>query len=118
LESAVLFPCSDGWAEAAAGLPAALQDRFRPIGPDPEVVAVLVDKRRFAERLVALDVPHPWTRAVDDPSDLDEVPDEQLARCFLKPVDSQAFNRAFGLKAVRSPDREEASRFLRLARSR
>lgn len=112
LERAVVFPCSDRWVVAAAALDPGLADRFPASVPSLDSIETLVDKGRFLTLLRELDVPHPWSRTLEDPSELDQVPDHLFRDAFLKPRDSQRFMARFGVKAFRVQGREDARRRL------
>jgi predicted ATP-grasp superfamily ATP-dependent carboligase len=108
LESAVLIPCSDQWAVAVADLPDALRTRFRAsVAPSP-LLRQLVDKRAFLRTVVDLDIPHPWTMEIVEPSDLDRVDPARFGRAFLKPADSQSFMLERGVKALHVASPAEA----------
>lgn len=108
LDRAVLLPCSDDWALAVASLDPERRERFPASVPTPDTIRTLVDKARFAETVMELGTPHPWTRLVDGPADVDDVPPSRLANLFLKPRDSQSFMRDFGVKALHLASAEEA----------
>lgn len=80
------FPC------AIAGLPA---------------LRMLQDKRRFGRLLRRIGVPHPRTHAIRRIEDIDRIPFGPLDRVFLKPVDSQRFNRIIGHKGLWPRDRDD-----------
>lgn len=112
LEGAVIFPCSDRWVVATASLDPELADRFPASVPSLECVETLVDKGRFLAVLQELDIPHPWSRKVEDPAEIDQVPDHRFRDAFLKPRDSQRFIARFGVKAFRVQGRDDAKRRL------
>jgi predicted ATP-grasp superfamily ATP-dependent carboligase len=112
LDRGVLVPCSDRWAEAVGRLDPELRERFPTVVPGPEVVAVLVDKGRLEPALETAGVPHPQTFPVATRDHLDRVPDDVLARGFLKPRDSVGFYRTFGVKAFDFRGRQEAEELL------
>jgi D-aspartate ligase len=107
LDTAVLLPCSDHWAMAAAQLQPDLGERFPASVARPKVLERFVDKGLFDEMLVDLGIPHPWSRIVDGPDDLDSLPDGGFEAAFLKPRDSARFFRTFGVKAVAAGSRSE-----------
>jgi predicted ATP-grasp superfamily ATP-dependent carboligase len=90
LEQAVVFPCSDLWATAAASL---TRERFVPVVADRDVVATVTDKAAFGRALEELGVPHPRTRLARPGDDAD------VDGMFVKPVNSQVFFRRYGVKA-------------------
>ena len=104
----VLIPCSDEWAAAVRSLEPDLAERF-PSSLAPEsALQVFIDKGRFARVLEALAVPHPKTVPTVSESDLGAQPVEFFESAFLKPRQSQAFARRFGVKAFRFRDRDQA----------
>lgn len=112
LERAVLVPCSDDWARAVAALPHETTARFRASSPSAAALAEVVDKSAFAALARRAGVAHPATWPLDTPGALDRVPEEAWASAFLKPRDSQAFFRRFGVKAFWVRSREDAERRL------
>src|SRR4051794_15211464 len=64
LSRAVLFGCTDHWAETTAALPADLACRFPAVVAEPSVLAALTDKEAFAEAASLASVPTPRTRRV------------------------------------------------------
>lgn len=101
-ERAVLFPCSDEWALTCAQVAHGPTDRYTASLPPHDRLRRLVDKGGLLSLLEKLDVPRPWTRAIDGADELDAIPWERLAgNAFLKPRDSQHFMARFGVKAVR-----------------
>ena len=107
-ERAVAFPCTDMWAVALAAQPAETTDRFPASIAAPPALGTLVDKARFAAAAERLGVPIPRTVHAAGPHDLGELEDADLTALFFKPVDSQAFSRRFGVKAMRARGRFEA----------
>ncbi len=107
LEQAVVLPCSDQWVRAAATLPADSRDRFRAPVAGSDTIDALLDKARLAELLARHGVPHPRTIEVGGTVP-DEVGDDVLGTWFVKPRDSQAFVRRFGVKGFRLTGRDDA----------
>jgi len=101
LHRAVLMPCSDDWSLAVSRLPNDLDERFLKSMPDPEALSIAVNKERFRERLVRLDIPHPRTLPIHEIEDFKQVSDFESGRWFLKPCDSQSFHYRYGTKAFR-----------------
>ncbi len=100
-EQAVLIPGADDAALWLAGIAdSALSSRFRTSSSARETLEILQDKDRFAAYLAGSDIPHPHTFAIGERSDIAAIPIERLDRVFLKPVDSQRFNREFGYKGI------------------
>jgi D-aspartate ligase len=105
----VLLPCSDYWVTSVAGLPSSAREEYPASVPPSAALRALIDKAEFRASLTRLSLPHPRTRVVSRPSDLDGIPDEVLRQSFLKPAHSQQFFAHFGVKAFRISDREDAS---------
>ena len=112
LDRAVLLPCSDHWAMAAARLDPDLRERFPASVARPEALERFVDKGRFAETLVELDVPHPWSRLIELPEELESIPESGFGAAFLKPRDSVRFFGTFGVKAFMAGSRAELKSLL------
>lgn len=112
LSSAVLFGCSDSWAETLAALPADLTGRFPAVVAEPGVLHALTDKKAFAEAARVAGVPTPRTQRVSGPEDLAALSDQELVGAFLKPADSQRFNQRFGVKGLPVRDRVHAAQLL------
>ncbi len=107
LERGVLIACSDELALAAAELPRHIAERFPSYQPTASVLKLLVDKGAFLRTLETLSVAHPRTLVVERPEDLEAVSDAQLQTMFIKPRDSQHFQREMGVKGVRPTTRED-----------
>ncbi|MDN5780825.1 MAG: hypothetical protein L0H23_02180 [Luteimonas sp.] len=108
IEQAVLIPCADDaalWTADIAG--SELSTRFRTSSSSRATLEILQDKDRFAAYLAGTDVPHPRTFAIAGHGDIAAVDFSQLDRVFLKPVDSQRYNREFGGKGIWVNDRTE-----------
>lgn len=98
---AVLIPCADDaalWAADIAG--GELASRFLTSSSSRETLEILQDKDRFAAHLAGTDIPHPRTFAIIGRDDIAAIDFAHLDRVFLKPVDSQRFNREFGGKGI------------------
>ncbi|MGH7585904.1 MAG: hypothetical protein ACREMH_06635 [Gemmatimonadales bacterium] len=108
LDRAVLLPCSDAWARAVASLPTGLAARYPSSSPSRDALDHVVDKARFAELTRRAGVAHPESWPLDGPASLDQVADAVFASAFLKPRDSQAFFRRFGVKGFWVRSRAEA----------
>jgi predicted ATP-grasp superfamily ATP-dependent carboligase len=91
----VLIPPTDEWALAVARLPAELAARFPSSLAPLDSLEALIDKGRFAAVLEELGVPHPRTVRLGP-----ALPAEVFANAFLKPCDSMAFRRRFGVKGL------------------
>jgi len=106
---AVLIPCSDAAVNEIATLPATLAARFPASVAAPEVIRQLTDKAHFARLLDELDVARPRSFIVNRPEDLDAVPDAALESAFLKPRDSDRFEKRYRTKALPVSGRAEAA---------
>lgn len=112
-ERAVLFPCTDHWVLTAASLEEDLIRRF-PMSRAPRAaLEILVDKRKTAEILGRLGLPHPVTKVMRSPADLDGVSDAHLAGSFLKPTDSKIFFARYRVKGFSIAGRADAVEKLR-----
>jgi predicted ATP-grasp superfamily ATP-dependent carboligase len=107
-ERMALVPCSDEWATAVSLLEQDLAARFPSSLAPAAALAALVDKGRFAEVLDALALPHPRTLRLRRAAELQAVGEDLLSSAFLKPRESQAFARRFGVKAFHFRTRAEA----------
>lgn len=112
----VLIPCTDDWVLPVARLDPGLAARFPACVAPPESLEILLDKARFAEAVERLRVPHPRTICLESEDDVANLPDSAFRDAFLKPCDSQAFGRRYGLKAFRFETRSEAAALFREAR--
>ena len=116
IERGVLFPTSDHEAAAVAALPPELTRRFMASQTAEPVLTDLLDKEGLRRMLVAHDIPHPATISVEGPEDLDVL--EQggapfdLSLAFIKPRDSQEFNRRLRVKAIRPEGKDELRQWL------
>lgn len=99
---AVLIPGADDAALWLADIAAdgALSSRFRTSSSTRTTLEILQDKDRFAAYLAGSSIPHPRTFSIGERGDIAAIPIERLDRVFLKPVDSQRFNREFGCKGI------------------
>jgi D-aspartate ligase len=116
LPRAVLIACSDQWALAVSGLPAALRERFPASIAPHAAVQQFVDKDRFRGLVDRLDIPRPRTRSIREPGDLASASDEDLALGFLKPTESHVNNRQNKTKGFFVESREDAVRLVERAR--
>jgi D-aspartate ligase len=103
VERAVLFAASDDRVLEASLLPPHLCERFPSSLASSETIHALLDKLSLARLLQERDLPHPRTFA-----NLHDAPDEVFANAFLKPRNSLAFNRRYGVKGVRVASRADA----------
>jgi predicted ATP-grasp superfamily ATP-dependent carboligase len=100
-EKAVLIPCADDAALWTAELAdSELSTRFLTSSSSRATLEILQDKERFATYLAGTGIPHPRTFAIADRGDIAAIDFSRLDRVFLKPVDSQRYNREFGGKGV------------------
>ncbi|HEV7389723.1 MAG TPA: hypothetical protein VGN73_14010 [Gemmatimonadaceae bacterium] len=104
----VLIACSDFWTQTLAALPADVRNRYPTSIAPLSAIETLVDKSLFRGTLERLGLPHPKTRIVTTPSDLDDVPERMFQSSFLKPAHSQEFFARFGVKAFRVSDKAAA----------
>src|SRR5712672_835756 len=88
MQEAVLFPCSDGWSSAVAGLTPDVRARYHASVSPLEAVHQFVDKDRFRQLVQRLGVPAPRTFPIETPADLDRLTAADLQGAFLKPTDS------------------------------
>jgi predicted ATP-grasp superfamily ATP-dependent carboligase len=116
-ERLVLLPCTDDWVLPVARLEPALAERCAACVAPPETLEILLDKARFAEAVERLKMPHPRTIPLVSEADLDALPDAILRGAFLKPCDSQAFGRRYGVKAFHFDGRAHAIALFREARA-
>jgi predicted ATP-grasp superfamily ATP-dependent carboligase len=103
-----VIPCGDAWVSALAKLDPDLAARFPASIAPSETLDMVLDKGRFAEAMVRLGIPHPYTRPIETVDDLASFSDAALAGMFLKPRVSWAFQRRYGVKGFRCATREEA----------
>src|SRR5438445_985380 len=115
-ERMVVIPCTDAWVLAVARLDPALAARFPASLAPRESLEILLDKGRFAEAVQRFGVPHPRTICLASEDDLATLPDSAFQDAFLKPRDSWAFNRRYGVKAFRFETRAQAVAIVREAR--
>jgi predicted ATP-grasp superfamily ATP-dependent carboligase len=85
---------------AASELPPELAARFSASVPPPAALGALVNKACLHDWLSELGVPSPRTTRLRAARDLNGVPDDLLARSFLKPADSYTFQTRCGRKAL------------------
>jgi predicted ATP-grasp superfamily ATP-dependent carboligase len=112
LRRAVLLPCSDAWARKVAALPQDVAAHYRSSSPSADALDAVVDKANFAALTRRAGVAHPESWPLDGVASLAGVPEDAFESAFLKPRDSQAFFRRFGVKAFWVRSREEAARRL------
>jgi predicted ATP-grasp superfamily ATP-dependent carboligase len=103
VDRAVLFPASDDRVLEASRLRPSLRERFPVSIAEAGTLDALLDKLSLARLLQERGLPHPRTYA-----ELQEAPDDVFANAFLKPRDSLAFNRRYGVKGVRVSSRADA----------
>ena len=107
LDRAVLFPCGDDWALRVARCADEVRSRFPSSLPPYDGLYSLIDKGGLACLLDELSLPHPRTLPVDAETSVASLPDSALANVFVKPRDSAAFFRQFGVKGFRVSSRAE-----------
>ncbi len=109
MERAVLLPCGDEWALRIAQIADDVRARFPSSLPAYASLRSLIDKGGLAGLLDELALPHPRTLAIDATTDVDRWPDAALADAFIKPRDSAAFFRRYGVKAFRVSSRADVA---------
>lgn len=109
-ERAVLIPSSDDDALWASRLPPALRERFLVSCADPATMHRLQDKGEFAALANQHGIACPASYPVRSRRELLDFPFPKSGSYFFKPLDSQAFRRKFGVKAMSFSDRETALR--------
>jgi len=107
-ERMVLLPCSDNWVAAVSRLGPGLAARFPASIAPPEAINICLDKGHFAETMMRLGLPHPRTIVTDPCDDIRGHWDSSLRNPFLKPRNSFAFQRRYGVKALRVRSADEA----------
>jgi len=111
LDRAVLMPGADDAALWIAGLAGSrLANRFHFSSSSHETLDILQDKQRFGQFLATAGLPHPRTFTLNSQADVLAVPFDKMDRVFVKPMDSQHFNNAFGKKGIWAHDRDELNR--------
>lgn len=110
LERAVLMPCSDNWVQAVGQLSPALRERFPSVQAELDPLERLIDKGRFAEELVRLGIPHPYTKPISSAEDFSAIDESRFGDSFLKPRNSQEFFKRYRVKAFAAATREGAVR--------
>ncbi|MDT8368294.1 MAG: hypothetical protein RQ745_03745 [Longimicrobiales bacterium] len=107
IEGAVLIPCSDEFALETAHLPPDLARRFPSFQPSVATLERVLDKWAFHSVLREHDIPCPATYRVNRPDDTRSIEWVDSRALFVKPRDSQAFFRHFGVKGFMARNREE-----------
>ncbi len=107
-ERCVLMACADNWISAAATLPESLSKRFVSCQPPMDTLQLLLDKGDFASILRENDIPHPETVILESEEQIKALDPMLFGGSFLKPRDSHAFFRQYGVKACRVKSREDA----------
>lgn len=111
IDRAVLIAGADDAALWLADLPASgLGDRYLASASSRDTLGILQDKMRFGAFLAQSGIPHPRTFEIDSHQDIAAVPFGDLDRVFVKPVDSQRFMRAYGVKGYWAANRSEFER--------
>ncbi|HEV8449329.1 MAG TPA: hypothetical protein VGQ44_21070 [Gemmatimonadaceae bacterium] len=99
LDRAVLLPCEDDWALRVAKCASEVAERFPTSLSSYACLETVIDKGRLACVLDDLALPHPRTIPIDADEEGAPRPQSALEHVFLKPRDSAAFHRQFGVKA-------------------
>ncbi|HLJ48624.1 MAG TPA: hypothetical protein VKU01_21560 [Bryobacteraceae bacterium] len=108
LKEMVLIPSSDEWVQAVSRLPEDFNDRFPRSIPSVHTIEILTDKARFAWLLERLGVPRPRTIVLHSVPQMQALEESSYQNMFLKPVDSQAFSKRYGLKGFLIKDKANA----------
>ncbi|MDE2149809.1 MAG: hypothetical protein KGJ55_08265 [Gammaproteobacteria bacterium] len=111
LDEAVLITGADNaalWAADVAAGP--LAQRFHTSSSSRRTLEILQDKARFGRFLRDAGLPHPRTFPLDRFADIAQVPFGELDRVFVKPKDSQRFNKALDKKGIWADSRVELER--------
>lgn len=103
----VVIPCSDHAVKAVSGIIAA-GSQYRAVVPAPDLLAAITDKAEFSRLIDKYGVPHPATFIVEPGSPMIEIPSSGRSY-FIKPRDSQAFFRIYGVKGMRLEAGEDPS---------
>ena len=111
-DRAVLMPCADDWVLAVASLPADLSERYLSSLSPLALLSALLDKGGLRDLLARFEIPRPRTIPLKSREDLREADWSSGGEWFLKPADSQAFRRRFGVKALRVNSEAEARQML------
>lgn len=108
LSEAVLIPARDDAAMWAADIPQGdLSERLRVSTSSRATLEILQNKARFGEFLAQTDIPHPRTFSIASTQDIASIPFDELDRVFVKPADSQTFQRIMGVKGIWARNRDE-----------
>jgi predicted ATP-grasp superfamily ATP-dependent carboligase len=102
----VLFPITDLHVLRQSRLGPRLAD-FRPTTAAYDAVELLVNKRRFYEKLEALGVAHPATRSPRTPAEFEAAAGEIGYPVYVKPEISPLFHRSFHRKGLVARNAEE-----------
>ena len=104
----VLIPCADMYVTQVQEMPDKYRDRLLIATCSIEALTTLVDKAKFANQIEQTGIQAPVTKLIKGIEDFDQLPASAFEDAFLKPLDSQSFHRAFGVKAVRVDSAEDA----------
>jgi len=108
IDRMVVIPSTDEWALAVAEVGPAVATRFPASLASAQSLRALIDKGRFARLLEELDIPHPRTVCLRDGQDWADVRRDAFASAFLKPCNSMAFRRRYGVKGLHFKTPSEA----------
>ena len=109
-DRAIIIPSSDEDALWLASLPSDLRDRYRVSCSSASTMRLLQDKGEFATVAADHGVACPSSFLVTRKSELFEFLFQSSNEYFFKPLNSQSFNRRFGVKALSFSDRATALR--------
>lgn len=107
-EHAIVIPTADDAALWLSTLPSDLCDRYLVCGSDRESLDMLQDKGKFAVLTAELGIARPQSFLVSTKNELLNLPIDWSATFFFKPRDSQAFDRRYGVKALRFSSKNAA----------
>lgn len=113
-DEAVLFPCSDTWAQAVARMSEEQRARYPSSISAPDVLDLLVDKALFYAAADRFELAHPSTRII---TSSEEIEPSELDGHFLKPSNSQRFNAQYKDKAFQFDSLADAQEGLDLMAS-
>lgn len=108
-ERCVLIACADNWISAVTTLPDSLSKRFVSCQPPMDTLRLLLDKGDFAMTLRENDIPHPETLLLESEEQIKALDPKMFGGSFLKPRNSHAFFKRYGVKACRVKSREDAA---------
>jgi len=115
---AVLMPTGDIESRAILKHKDELISYFHFISSDIEISDILLNKSRFYKFLEKCDIAHPKTYFPDSSSSLEEICENMIFPCILKPVFSARFTSDFKKKAFIAKSKEELINHYNLAKEK